>query len=48
MFHGHLDYFEKPPLGGGPNTKPLGDYSTTVGLLYVIINDRGEPTVSYK
>ena len=22
MFHGHLDYFQKPPLGGRPNTKP--------------------------
>jgi hypothetical protein len=21
MFHGHLDCFQKPPLGGGPNTK---------------------------
>ena len=25
MFHGHLDYFQKPPLGGRPNTK-LGDH----------------------
>ena len=25
MFHGHLGYFEQPPLGGGPNTKP-GDH----------------------
>jgi hypothetical protein len=22
MFHGHLDYFSKPPLGGTSNTKP--------------------------
>ena len=22
MFHGHLDYFPKPPLGGRSNTKP--------------------------
>jgi hypothetical protein len=22
MLHGHLDYFQKPPLGGRPNTKP--------------------------
>ena len=22
MFHGHLDYFQKPPLGSRPNTKP--------------------------
>jgi hypothetical protein len=21
-FHGHLDYSQKPPLGGRPNTKP--------------------------
>ena len=25
--HGHLDYFQKPPLGGGPTTK-LGDHGT--------------------
>ena len=22
MFRGHLHYFQKPPLGGRPNTKP--------------------------
>ena len=22
VFHGHLSYFPKPPLGGGPNTNP--------------------------
>jgi hypothetical protein len=27
MFHGHLDYFQKPPFGGRPNTKP-GDHRT--------------------
>jgi hypothetical protein len=27
MFHGHLDYLQKPPLGGRPNTK-LGDHGT--------------------
>ena len=27
-FHGHLDYFQKPPLGGRSNTKPLGDHGT--------------------
>ena len=27
MFHGHLDYFQKPPFGGRPNTK-LGDHGT--------------------
>jgi hypothetical protein len=27
MFHGHLDYFQKPLLGGRPNTKP-GDHGT--------------------
>ena len=26
MFHGHLDYFQKPPLACRPNTKPLGDH----------------------
>jgi hypothetical protein len=28
MFHGHLDYPQKPLLGGRPNTKPLGDHGT--------------------
>ena len=27
MFHGHLDYFQKPSLGCKPNTKP-GDHGT--------------------
>jgi hypothetical protein len=27
MFHGHLDYFQKPLLVGKPNTKP-GDHGT--------------------
>ena len=27
MFHGHLDYFQKPPPGGSPNTK-LEDHET--------------------
>ena len=27
MFHGHLDYFQEPPLAGRPNTKP-GDHGT--------------------
>ena len=27
MFHGHLDYFQKPPLGSRPITKP-GDHDT--------------------
>ena len=27
MFHGHLDYVQKPPLGGRLNTKP-GDHGT--------------------
>ena len=27
MFSSHLDYFQKPPLGGRPNTKP-GDHGT--------------------
>jgi hypothetical protein len=22
MFHDHMDYFKKPPLGGTPTTKP--------------------------
>jgi hypothetical protein len=41
MFHGHLDYSQKPPLGGRPNTKP-GDHMalrtlTTVELFYFIM-----------
>jgi hypothetical protein len=28
MFHGHLDHFQKPPLGGRPTTKP-GDHGIT-------------------
>ena len=27
MFHGHVDYFQKPPLGGRPSSK-LGDHGT--------------------
>ena len=37
VFHGHLIYFQKPLLGGRPNTKP-GDMAlgnlTIVDLLY--------------
>ena len=40
MFHDHLDYFQKPPLGGRPNTK-LGDMAlrtlTTIDLFYFIM-----------
>jgi hypothetical protein len=25
LFHGHLHYFQEPPLGGRPNTRP-GDH----------------------
>jgi hypothetical protein len=28
VFHGHLDYFQRSPLGGRPNTKPPGDHIT--------------------
>ena len=27
MFHGHLNYLKKPPIGDRPNTKP-GDHGT--------------------
>ena len=27
MFHGHLDHFQRPSLGGRPNTQ-LGDHAT--------------------
>ena len=40
MFRGHLDYFQKPPHGGRPNSKQktttLG-MLTTVGLFYFFI-----------
>ena len=40
MFCGHLDYFQKPPLRGRPNTK-LEDYALqmikTVDLFYFIM-----------
>jgi hypothetical protein len=40
MFHGHLDCFQKPPLGGRSNTK-LGVHGTpnahNVGLFYFIM-----------
>ena len=42
MFHGHLDYSQKSPLGGRPNTKP-GDHgtsnATTIDLLYSIVRE---------
>ena len=39
MFHGHMDYCQKPPLGGRPNTKPhdhgtLNSYNRRFILLY--------------
>ena len=33
VFHGHLDYFPKPSLGGRPNTK-LGDHGTSKSQNY--------------
>ena len=38
MFHGHLDCFQKPPLGGRPNRKPRdhGTPLTTVDLFHFI------------
>jgi hypothetical protein len=27
-FHGHLDYFQEPPLGGRSDAKPFGDRNT--------------------
>jgi len=40
VFHGHLDYFQKSPLGGRPNTnrETMARQSlTTVVLSYYII-----------
>ena len=31
VFHGYLDCFQKPPLGGRLNTNPLGDHGTPNG-----------------
>jgi hypothetical protein len=39
-FHGHRDYFQKPPLGGRSNTKPRDHGTpifTTIGLLCFIM-----------
>ena len=47
MFHGHLDYFQKMPLGGKPNTKP-GDHGTPnthkplIHSIYIIREDPHE------
>ena len=43
MFHGHLEYFQKPSLGCRPNTKP-GDYDTMnshnhLFILFVMYED---------
>ena len=38
VFHGHLDYFQRPPLGGRPDTKPVGDHgSPNVHNCWVIL-----------
>ena len=41
MVHGHLNYFQIPPLGGRPNTKPLGGHGIlnthNVDLFYFIM-----------
>ena len=40
MFCGHLDYFQKPPLGGRLNTKIMALRTlTTVGLFYFIMHE---------
>jgi len=40
MFHGHLEHFRKPPLEGGPDTKPE-DHNTpnahNRGFIFIII-----------
>ena len=41
MFRGHLDYFQKPPLGGRPNPQNQDTMAlrtlTTVGFFYFIM-----------
>ena len=44
MFHGLLDYFQKPPLEGRLNTKTPGDHGTpntplTIDLFYLIMHE---------
>ena len=49
MFHGHLDYFQKPPLKTKPNTKP-GDHgtpSTHNRWFNVIYHVRGSAWIKY-
>ena len=42
MFRGPLGLFQKPPLEGRPNTKPVGDHGTlNVDLFY--FNMREDP-----
>ena len=36
MFHGHLDYFQKPYVGGRPNPKP-GDHGTPNAVVFYIV-----------
>ena len=45
MFHGHLDYFQKPPLGGWPNIEP-GDHGTsnTHNRWFILFHHVGRPT----
>ena len=37
MFHGHLDCFQKPPLGGRPNRKSGDRTLTNVDLFYFMM-----------
>jgi hypothetical protein len=37
IFHGHLDYFQKPPLGGRLNTK-LEDHGTPKPRWFIILH----------
>ena len=40
MFHGHLDYFKKPPLDGRPNTKPWDHGTLLAHNRWFILFDR--------
>ena len=48
MFHGHLDYLQKPLLGGRPNTK-LGDHGTPIAhnLWFILLQELVEGMVTY-
>jgi hypothetical protein len=45
MFHGHLDCFQKPPLGGRPNNTKPGDKSTHICWFILLYHVWGPPWI---